>query len=88
VTALESVYNDPEPVCYISGLGGDGAEFKMRFYHDFEVRIATRDEVAQTIIDTLLAAGIKLGTPELIVYRGQHSGAEAEAITGDVSQEG
>jgi small-conductance mechanosensitive channel len=70
VTALEAVYDDPEPVCYIHTLGGDGAEFRMRFYHDFETRIATRDEVAQTIIDTLLAADIKLGTPEMIVYEG------------------
>jgi small conductance mechanosensitive channel len=69
VTALDSVYDDPEPVCYIHTLGGDGAEFRMRYYHDFDTRIATRDEVAQTVIDTLLAADIKLGTPELIVYQ-------------------
>jgi small-conductance mechanosensitive channel len=69
VTALEAVYDDPEPLCYIYSLGGDGAEFRMRYYHDFESRITTRDEVAQTIIDTLLAAGIKMGTPELIVYQ-------------------
>ena len=73
VTVLESVFDDPEPVCYIRTLGSDGAEFRMRYYHDFETRIATRDEVAQTIIDTLLGAGIKLGTPELIVYRGEAS---------------
>jgi len=70
VTALESVYNDPEPVCYIHSLGSDGAEFRLRFYHEFDTRIATRDEVAQTVIETLLAAGIKLGTPEVIVYEG------------------
>ena len=69
VTALEAVYDDPEPVCYIHTLGGDGAEFRMRYYHDFDSRIATRDEVAQTIIDTLLAADIKLGTPEIIVHQ-------------------
>jgi small conductance mechanosensitive channel len=73
VTVLESVFEDPEPVCYIRTLGSDGAEFRMRYYHDFETRIATRDEVAQTIIDTLLAAGIKLGTPELVIYRGEAS---------------
>jgi len=70
VTALKAVYDDPAPVCYIHTLGGDGAEFRMRYYHDFESRIATRDEVAQTIVDALLAAGIKLGTPEMIVYEG------------------
>jgi potassium efflux system protein len=61
VTALQSVYDDPMPVCYIHSLGSDGAEFRLRFYHEFETRIATRDEVAQTVIETLLAAGIKAG---------------------------
>ena len=70
VTALDSVYDDPEPVCYIHSLGSDGAEFRLRFYHEFESRIATRDEVAQTVIETLLAADIKLGTPEVIMYEG------------------
>ena len=70
VTALEAVYDDPTPVCYIRSLGSDGAEFRLRFYHDFETRIATRDEVAQTVIETLLAADIKLGTPEMVVYEG------------------
>ena len=42
----------------------------MRYYHEFEASIATRDEVAQTIIDSLLVVDIKLGTPELIVYKG------------------
>jgi small-conductance mechanosensitive channel len=69
VTALDAVYDDPDPVCYIYSLGGDGAEFRMRYYHDFESRIATRDEVAQAIIDTLLAAGVKMGTPEIIVHQ-------------------
>jgi small conductance mechanosensitive channel len=70
VTALEAVYDDPEPVCYINSLGGDGAEFRLRFYHDFETRIAARDEVAQTVIETLLGADVKLGTPEMVVYEG------------------
>jgi hypothetical protein len=54
----------------LHGLGGDGAEFRLRFYHEFDRRIATRDEVAQTVIETLLAADIKLGTPQLIVHEG------------------
>ena len=70
VTVLDSVYDDPEPVCYIHSLGSDGAEFRLRFYHEFESRIATRDEVAQTVIETLLGADIKLGTPEVIVHQG------------------
>jgi small-conductance mechanosensitive channel len=69
VTALDAVYDDPEPVAYIYQLGSEGSEFRMRYYHADEGRVATRDEVAQTIVDTLLAACIKLGTPELIVCR-------------------
>ena len=70
VTPLDAVYDDPAPVCYIGAMGGDGAEFRLRFYHDFETRIAARDEVAQTVIETLLSDDIKLGTPEMIVYGG------------------
>lgn len=71
VNSLRLVHADPAPVAYIDGLGDDGVNLKMRFYHDDEDRIAVRDAVAETIMTALSDAQIDRPTPELSIDQSQ-----------------